>query len=78
MKKILVMVLAADINGYDKLIQAIRDTWGGQSNNENFKVVYYYGKRQNHPPPPLGGVLREGDTFICDCEECKETISLYF
>ena len=72
MKKVLIMVLAADIGGYDKLVQAIRETWGKCVNP---KIIYYYGHRQGHALPPSKGVLQEEDSLICDCEESLEYIS---
>lgn len=80
-KKVLVMVLAADVQGYDALIRAIRSTWGEDA-SDDFKIVYYYGYRDGHPKPEPNKILRIGDDIICGCEEnmhsiCHKTLMAY-
>ena len=75
MKKVLVMVLSANVQDFGFHVQSIRDTWGTQT-SDDFSVLYYYGKRRWRPRPPRGGVRQIGDTLICDAKEVYETISL--
>lgn len=80
-KKVLVMVLAADIAGYDALVKAIQSTWG-RYRSDYFKIIYYYGYRNGHPKPEPGKVLQIGDDIICGCEEgvheiCQKTLMAY-
>lgn len=72
-KKILVLVLSADVQGYDLLIKAIRDTWGKFS-GEHFKILYYYGHRAGYPCGPAN-VTQHGDILICNCEEALHNIT---
>ena len=47
MKKIIVLVLACDVGGYDKMVSACRKTWASES-NDNVKVYYIYGHRDGY------------------------------
>jgi hypothetical protein len=45
--RIIIMVLAADIAGYNKLIDSIKNTWAKYL-PPGYKVLYYYGYRDGH------------------------------
>ena len=72
--KIIVLVLAADIFGYDKLIQSGKDTWA-KFQPPGYKILYYYGYRENHPRPTPNTVLRDGDDLICGLDENMPNIN---
>jgi len=66
--KILIMVLAADVAGYDKLIHSIKDTWAKYVPS-GYKILYYYGYRNGFNKPPPNQVQQIGDDLICGLEE---------
>jgi hypothetical protein len=74
--KVLVLVLAADVLGYDRLIKGIRDTWASNREDESFKTLYYYGRREGFPNPPDDGIIQLDDTLICGCAEEMPSILL--
>lgn len=73
--KIITMVLAADIFGYNKLIDSIKDTWAKYLPS-GYKVLYYYGYRDGYPRPPVNQVQQIGDDVICGLEENVPNINV--
>jgi hypothetical protein len=70
--KIIVGVIACDSEGYDKMVQAARETCY-KSIPECFEVFYLYGHR-NGVDIPRGGYKIEGDCFYYDWPEARNTI----
>ncbi len=72
--KIIVLVLAADIAGYNKLIESIKSTWAKHL-PPGYKVLYYYGYRDGYPRPQINRVQQIGDDLICGLEENMPNIN---
>lgn len=72
MKKVLVMVLATG-GPWIPLIEAIKETWGAQE-DENFKVNYYYGRMKEFPQVPQWQSVRLGNIIVCGCGEAAREI----
>jgi hypothetical protein len=70
--KIIVGVIACDSEGYDKMVQAARETCY-KSIPECFEVFYLYGHR-NGVDIPRGGYKIDGDCFYYDWPEARTTI----
>jgi hypothetical protein len=62
--KTVVILIAADGEGYQNLVQAIRETWGS-AKIEGFEILYYYGYRENYPTPKPGECILCNDELIC-------------
>jgi glycosyltransferase involved in cell wall biosynthesis len=73
--KVMIMVLAADVGGFDRLVQSIKDTWGTTKHN-NCDILYYYGYRENYSRPPSGSAIRINDDLICGVEESIDNINV--
>ena len=73
--RVVILVLAADVAGYDKLVQSIKDTWGMRA-YPGVKILYYYGYRDRGPRPPENSVIRVGDDLICASDETVANINV--
>ena len=73
--KVIVMVLSADIHGYDVLIRSIRDTWA-KFKPTNYEVLYYYGYRTGYPQPEKDSAIIHQDCIICGLQESIPNINL--
>jgi glycosyltransferase involved in cell wall biosynthesis len=74
MTKALIAVLAADVAEYDKLAQAIKNTWGSIK-YDDCSILYYYGYRNGYDRPAFGTVIKVGDDLICGIEENIDNIN---
>jgi hypothetical protein len=71
----IILVLAADVENYDKLIASIKETWGSMQ-YPDVKILYYYGYRNNYPRPEPNKVLQVGDDIICGIDESVPNINI--
>ena len=67
-----VLTLANEENGYDKMVQSCRDTWA-KNPPENTKVFYNYGEtflqKRGIDIPPGSCTLVDGDCIGCMAPE---------
>ena len=66
--KVLILVWSADHNGYKKMVDSIRKTWGSKP-EDGIDILYYYGYREGYSKPPKGDVFRKDDIVISGFEE---------
>jgi hypothetical protein len=64
-KKVIILV-AADGDGYQDLVQSIKETWGS-TKLEGFEILYYYGYRKKINSTP-GQCIQCADELICGVE----------
>ena len=65
------MILSADVQGYDKLIESLRKTWGAIQHPQITKL-YYYGIRNE---PIFGAVQQDEDVLVCNVGESIANIN---
>lgn len=74
MPKVLGLVLCAENDTYDKMIHAIKSTWGSWK-SDSFQVKYYYGRKRSANPKE-GECIVQGDDLIFGCNETVDNILL--
>jgi len=73
MKKIVILVLACDVEGYDKMVQSVRDTWGSRV-PDNIKIYYIYGTRPGFASVAGSTYLYKNNILISDAPEVRELL----
>jgi len=68
--KIILGVLANDDDGYDKMVQATKETCY-KTIPSNFEVFYLYGHRRGVNDIPQNGYKIDGSNFYYDCPEAR-------